>query len=522
MGLYFNSVLTELVIAVLTLLAVAYVYFTRNFRTWEKKGIPFLKPIPFFGNYKDLILVRKTTGVLLKDIYDKAADKPYIGVYAFDQPALVVRDTELIKKVLVKDFSAFVDRNFTPDKKLDPLAHRGLFSVSGQKWRQLRMKLTPTFTSGKMKRMFSLVDECGKQLVTYVEKHTEDGVLEVKDAMARFTTDVISTCAFGIEGDALTSDNSVFRAMLKRIFDLTYVRGLALMTAFFAPALASALKLQFVDDLTMNWIRKTVWSTVEYREKNNVVRKDFLDMLMQIRSKGQVEDDDNKEVSQKSSENFVFEGDDFVGQCFVFLTAGFETSSTTITFALYELSFHSEIQTRAREEIQSVLQKYDGHLTYEGLQEMTYVGKVVSETLRKYPVLPFLDRKAVMPYTLPESNIQLEKGSVVLIPVMGIHYDSKFYPDPERFDPERFSEERKRARPNYTYLPFGEGPRNCIGDRMGLMQSKVGLVHILANYEVKSCQGTPFPIVFDPRNSLLGTKDGIPLRFTRIKQVPAA
>ena len=95
-----------------------------------------------------------------------------------------------------------------------------------------------------------------------------------------------------------------------------------------------------------------------------------------------------------------------------------------------------------------------------GLQ---YLDKVVNETLRKYPTIGFLPRICTETYKVPDTDLVLEKGTRVIIPVYGIHHDPDYYPDPEIFDPERFNDENKAKRPNYTFLPFGEGPRICIG-----------------------------------------------------------
>jgi cytochrome P450 family 6 len=96
-----------------------------------------------------------------------------------------------------------------------------------------------------------------------------------------------------------------------------------------------------------------------------------------------------------------------------------------------------------------------------------YITCTVTEILRKYPVLPFLDRKCVRDYELPDPSgkgtVMIPAGVGVYIPVMAIQNDPKYYPEPEKFDPERFTEEKKKGRPNYTYFPFGEGPRVCIG-----------------------------------------------------------
>ena len=87
----------------------------------------------------------------------------------------------------------------------------------------------------------------------------------------------------------------------------------------------------------------------------------------------------------------------------------------------------------------------------------------VSETLRKHPPVPMLNRECSQPYKIPGTDTVLDKGTRVIIPVTPLHHDPNYYPEPERFDPERFSEEEKQKRHHYVYLPFGEGPRICIG-----------------------------------------------------------
>ncbi|KAL2736912.1 cytochrome P450 6B5-like [Vespula squamosa] len=150
-------------------------------------------------------------------------------------------------------------------------------------------------------------------------------------------------------------------------------------------------------------------------------------------------------------------------QAFVFFAAGYETSSNTIAFCLHELALNEEIQEKTRRDINDSITKRDGKLTYDAVQDMKYLDLVILETLRKYPPAPLLSRRCEYKYQIPGSKVELPAGMRVVIPIYGLHHDPDHYPDPETFNPDRFMDENKRTRHPYTYLPFGEGPRACIG-----------------------------------------------------------
>jgi cytochrome P450 family 6 len=131
-----------------------YVYFTRNYNFWQKLGIPYVKPTPFVGSLKDCVLLRTTIGEQLQKIYNEHSDKPYVGIFSFDKPSLLIRDLELVKNILMKDFQTFTDRIFSCEEKYDPLLSKSIAVLNGQLWLHLRTKLTPVYTSRKMKMMF--------------------------------------------------------------------------------------------------------------------------------------------------------------------------------------------------------------------------------------------------------------------------------------------------------------------------------------------------------------------------------
>jgi len=152
-----------------------YFYFTRNFKFWQKLGIPYATPKPFFGSLKDCVFQKVGMGKNLQQIYGDHSDKPYVGIFSFDKPSLLIRDVELVKNILVKESHSFIDHMMTINAELDPLFGRGLFVLKGQMWRQVRKSLNPVFSSGKMKTMFHLVDICGKELADYLDKAKDEG-----------------------------------------------------------------------------------------------------------------------------------------------------------------------------------------------------------------------------------------------------------------------------------------------------------------------------------------------------------
>lgn len=132
----------------------------------------------------------------------------------------------------------------------------------------------------------------------------------------------------------------------------------------------------------------------------------------------------------------------------------------------------------------------------------------LSETLRKYPVLGILNRTCLSDYKIPGTNKVIEKGTEIIIPVLGLHNDSNYWPEPKKFDPNRFGDEQPTV-----YYAFGDGPRNCIGSRLGKMQTKVGLVFMLQKFTFK-LEDTR-EMKFDVKSFLLSPEGGLYLRVLK-------
>nr|XP_012224505.1 PREDICTED: cytochrome P450 6k1-like [Linepithema humile]XP_012224506.1 PREDICTED: cytochrome P450 6k1-like [Linepithema humile]XP_012224507.1 PREDICTED: cytochrome P450 6k1-like [Linepithema humile] len=478
------------IIVLTTLVTAAYLFMTRKFNYWKNRGVTELQPTPFFGNFTDCMLFKKSPGYLMKDFYDQGKGLPYLGFFILDKPVLLIRDRELVKDVLIKDFNYFADRYSTADTK-DRMGYVNLFFLKNPAWKILRGKLTPFFSSGKLKKMFELMVEVAKNVDTCLESLElvgEGKEMEVKDITAKYSIDMIACTAFGFNVNSLNNPDAEFLKYAKIIFEIDIVRGLEFFAMFFLPSIIKWTGTKSFGKAT-EFLREVFWQAINERIKSDVKRHDLIDILIELK----------KSHGDQDVGGFKFDGDDLVAQAAIFFTGGFESSTTTITFTLYELAVYPEIQDRVRKEIFDALERSDGKITYDMIMSLSYLDMVVSEILRKYPPLPFLDRVTTNTYKVPDSDLVLEKDTPIYVSMLGMHYDPEYFPDPEKFDPERFNEENKRNIPSCAYFPFGEGPHSCIGLRLGLLQSKLGIIKILINYEVTPSRKTLIPMVFDPK-----------------------
>jgi cytochrome P450 family 6 len=395
----------EFIVALVVIILAASFYLIRKiFFYWKDLGVPQF-PITFpHGNIKNLGKHFHLSQFLI-DYYQKTKDigAPYSGIYTFSRPVLMIRDLEVVKTILVKDFNVFPNRGNYFNEKDDPVSAH-LFNIENDPWRHLRHKLSPTFTSGKLKMMFGTICEVSDKLISEIDKEVkETGQLEVKDKMARFTTDVIGTIAFGIDCNSLGDKDAKFYEMGTRVFSTPSSFFKRVMRNSFR-GLSKKLHIKALPDEISDFYLGITRETVEYREKNpDVNRQDFINLLVQMKKAGEVT------VEQIAAQSFVF------------FLAGYETSSSTITYCMYELSINKEIQEKARKSVEEAIKKH-GSLSYDAVSSMDYLEQCVDETLRKYPVVSLLNRTAIRDYQIPDTKLVLPKGQAIWIPVHAIHW----------------------------------------------------------------------------------------------------
>uniref|UniRef100_A0AAT9UTL7 Cytochrome P450 6PZ32 n=1 Tax=Maconellicoccus hirsutus TaxID=177089 RepID=A0AAT9UTL7_MACHI len=517
--------LGNVVLALITLFLFSYWRFKKAREFFDKNGVAYLKPTFLVGNIAPVLLMNKPMAVYHKEMYEKLHPHKHAGYFLFNRSFLMIRDPDLIRHIMVKDFKYFHDRSIPINPKIDRIGHN-LLTMKGDEWKTLRVKLTSTFTSGKMKLMFPLVQECGNKLTQVLGTMTSEA-FNIKDLSARYTCDVIGTCAFGIETHSLDDPNNEFQEMGKRVFRFRYRNLIAGAFTKLPESVARFFNIRFVDESVQDFFISIIGNTVKFREENKVTRNDFIDLLMSLRDQTMSKYNDHQE--QEDLERFLSQVgekhakgqidmtiDVMAAQCFIFFGAGFETSSTALSFLLLELALHQDIQDKVREEINTLINSNPEGLTYDILKDMTYVDMVIAEGLRKYPALGFIIRECTEDYIIPDTKIVVPKNTPVTVPVYGLHNDPQYFEKPDEFYPEHFTKEAIAKRPHYTYLPFGDGPRGCIGERFGKMQVKVGLISMIRNFKFQLSPKTSLPIKFQQHFIILKPKSGIWLKCEKI------
>lgn len=521
-----------IILAIVVVLAIYY-FVNLNSDYFEKQNVKFRRGVPGLGFIVDSYIMKKHIADIFGDLYKQFSDTKIFGMFEFHRPIYVIRDIELIKQVTVKEFDHFVNHRMTIDENVDRLFGRSLFIMRDQKWRDMRATLSPAFTGSKMRQMFKLVMEVANENMKYLQEKSKNSHLDVElsDLCTRYSNDVIAKCAFGITLNSLKDRDNEFYTMGINFVRFSKWSEIKFFLYSAMPAVAKFFKLRLFDKSVDKFFNELLMGSIEYREKNNIVIPDMVNLLMQARKDGsiRVEDDNSykdagfatveeSETIHKGATRITkWTDDDLVAQSMIFFLAGFDTVSTAMCFVGHLLAVNPEVQETLIREIDDLKEELDGKLpTYENIQNMEYLDMVVSECLRMWTPATIIDRQCNKPFVIEDhdgNKIQINKGDGLLVPVHAIHHDAKYFPNPEKFDPERFSKANRDNILPFTYSPFGIGPRNCIGSRFALMECKAVIVSILSNFRLERNDRTDDPIKLKPDTFNLRAKNGFHVRL---------
>ncbi|XP_047999129.1 cytochrome P450 6B6-like [Leguminivora glycinivorella] len=491
-----------MIVVLLAVLVIAIYYFgTRNHDYWAKRNVKHDPPVFLFGNnYKGFVGQQSITQVA-NDLYNRFPNEKVVGFYRGSTPELYIRDPDIIRDVLNTDFAYFYSRGFGRDPKVEPLS-ANLFSAEGDLWKLLRQRITPAFTTAKLKAMFPLVVRSAERLQGVArDVAVRSDACDVRELMARYTTEFIGACGFGVDADSLGNENSAFRNIGRMIFATPLPIIIKQMLYQLFPPIRSFLHVG--NPKLREEIFELVKTIRENRQCKPSGRHDFIDLLLELETKGKIVGESVEHRNADGTPLIVDMEMDvkmMAAQVFVFFGAGFETSSSATSFLLHQLAYNPEIQAKIQSEIDEVLQKYDNKLCYDAVAEMTLLGMAFKEGMRMFPSLGVLNRVCARTYTFPQLGLTIDPGVKIVIPVEALQNDEKYFDNPREFRPERFTPEEIQKRHKYVYLPFGDGPRACIGLRLGEMQSLAGLAAVLQQCCVSpvgrdpACAAAQFPL----------------------------
>uniref|UniRef100_A0A8D0KXE7 Cytochrome P450 3A n=1 Tax=Strix occidentalis caurina TaxID=311401 RepID=A0A8D0KXE7_STROC len=500
---------TETWALLLIFLALVVAYGIWPFGLFKKLGIPGPRPLPFFGTSLEY---RKGFLEFDNECFQKYGK--VWGIYDGRQPVIGVTDPQIIKSVLVKEcYSTFTNRRHID---LAGVLHNAVSLAEDEQWKRIRTVLSPTFTSGKLKEMFPIMKHYGEVLLKNVQKRVEkDNTVPVKDIFGSYSMDVVTSTSFGVNIDSMNNPKDPFvREMQKLVkfdlFDPIFI--LSFVFPFLVPLLAK-MNVSFFPSDAVDFFMRSIAKIKQDREKEtHKGRVDFLQLM--IESKNST----SNESSEANHSYKALTDSEILSQAFIFIFAGYEPTSNALGFLAYELALHPDVQQKLLEEIDTILPN-KAPLTYESMMQLEYLDMTLNETLRLFPLGGRLERACKKDVEI--NGVTIPKGTIVMIPPYTLHRDPEYWPNPEEFRPERFSKENKEAINPYTYLPFGAGPRNCIGMRFALLTLKIAITILLQHFTFQTCKETQIPLKLTSQGLLSPEKPIILKLVPRTNTAPA-
>ena len=476
----------------LILSSAIYWFLTKTHKTWEKQNVPTMpNPIPGFGHMLPAFLLKENLSTLTHRIY-KECDASIVGFYFLRTPGIVVRDPELVKCVLKTNFLNFQNNSLTVTEKDPVLSKNPFFTTNYHLWQEGRARTMSHLSGKKLRVLFEIAQNVCFKMNDFIDQKLQrnGGIYEceLKDHFIRFTGEMVANAAFAVDGRSFedTLDPSSFSSITRSIFKPSVINGIKEALLFYVPNLGHFLNLSFLQKHTEKYFRETLKAILKVRKQSDKKHLDYLQFVL----------DDN-------SENDI---ENIIADLIIFHADVYETTSTTLAILFYHLSQNKEIQSKLREQISSL-----GEITYESLKSLTYLDQIIFEAMRKTPPLGVQTKLCTKEITIKGSDgivCHVKPGDHVYIPTVGLHNDAKYWKDPKNFDPDRFSTENRANRHKFVFLPFGEGPRMCIGMRLGIILTKLCAASILSKFSINHSSKTITPLEFEGSTFLTHFRGG--------------
>ncbi|XP_050438565.1 cytochrome P450 4C1-like [Adelges cooleyi] len=463
-------------VALLVLLARRRLKFVSAFR-----DIPGPPSVPFFGNALQLNGSPSDFFRLLREWHLKFGEtyQLWIGL----RPFLSISDADQILQILSSP--THIHKSLEYDL-LHPFIGTGLVTSAGSKWHGRRKLLTPTFHFNILEEFLPPIVRQSKILALMLKKEVaKESGFDITPYAKLAALDIIGNTAMGCEINSQENSDSDY---VKALDEVTYIMQKRFITPWLKPniifnstRLGKRLKhciniihtftKKVIQDRKENLKSSTADQHVSDANKNEIYKKRpkaLLDLLIDVSDNGKVLSDED---IQEEVDTFMF--------------AGVDTSSTTLSWAMYVLGKHPEAQEQILTELDEKLPNFgDEELSVRDLSKLEYLDRAIREVLRLYPAVPLIGRQIYEPLTIGDLTIM--PGTSVMINTYALHRSKKHFDSPDKFDPDRFLADNKHDRHPFAFLPFSAGPRNCIGQRFAIIVLKVAIATILKSYKIKS------------------------------------
>ncbi|KAK3607440.1 hypothetical protein CHS0354_035139 [Potamilus streckersoni] len=463
--------------------ALAFWYLRWHFSTFKRLGLQGPEPSIIAGNLPEIMKKGQLQAMI---DWSKQYGRVF-GYYEGWTPVIAVADPKILRQILVKDFDNFRSRKPFP---LAPRKALGLFLENGHQWKQSRSILTPAFSTGKIKKMFPVIDSMVDNLEENIkvksakakpfdiyryDRFRLKGLFVLDSIYQGLTLDVIGRCAFGLQTNAQTDPKDEFLTNIRFLFSglsktcILYLVMLIPIFQYFVFALKNLVIIFGMNPVV--WLRNQLREIIRIRKEmgssHNAI--DLVQLMLFPSTKYSTGAEKQRSMTDR----------EIVAQSLTFLLAGYETTSAVLSFLTDLLSRNKEVQDRLCAEIDGVIR--DGHVDYDNVQQLPYFDMVINEVCRLYPTASLIVTRQAAESRI-YNGVHIPAGMAIQANVWALHHDGHFWQNPEAFIPERFSPTYKEKIVPYSFLPFGVGPRSCIGERFAMLEIKLTIARILKNY----------------------------------------
>ena len=412
----------------------------------------------------------------------------YFGI----KPVIMTQEVEIIRSVMVKNFDSFVDKHYV--SRLLGIVE-GIPMMTGDQWRRVRRILTPTFSIKKLRMMQSLIEEsCTRLRNKLVAVSDTDSSINVCRWFGIFTMEVIFATAFSRD---IHLDSDKEHPLMKAATDYfkSYQLGsslspekLKIFMSHFSwsePILKYLIRITKIDQ-DWKFLEEAALQLIEDRRNTMTTVGSTAQDLLQLMLEAH---DENAETKS----NAYLNNEEIVASIVTFIVAGYETARNALSYTAYLLALNPTIQDKLIREINEYYETNPDCTLYDAAENIEYVTMVLYESMRLFPPISETTRECNQTCAVTNELI-VEEGTVINIPIYVLHHNAEYWSNPNKFDPERFNPHNEKSYPTFAYLPFGEGPRQCIAKNFSLMEAKMVLVTILKEFQFKRTTDTEEPL----------------------------